>query len=495
MKITARTITLSVTLLASTAVLTTTYMNCNRPTSGVGKVSSDVDISSYPHSSNFVDGSVHGPVYKNNPTVCQACHGADLTGGTANVSCVACHATHGSNPTTCIDCHLKDKPAASHTLVTADCAACHTYTTGAFAKLPGSTSDFSASGHADPTGPFSAHNSQNCARCHNLAGYKDYIGDDGSTEFLVDGTTFTAPGPLDCTACHNSKTQNYINNGVTLMSASGMPVTAGREGFCVACHLGRTGEGKLKVDAAIAGQDPNTKLTGTYTYPQWPGNSAVGGTLSAATNRAAAITPHYFPAAIVQYGHDAGVGYEYGGNYATKNPHVTGFNTCIGCHDPHTTIVKFNSCKTCHSNVNSLADLRNIRLHSTPDYDGDGDITEGVASELEGVKAKLLQAIQNYAAGAYVGVPIYYNADEGQKKFVTAPGGTTSYPGTNYTPLLLKATFNYALADHDPGAFAHNSRYIIELLYDSIKDLNDNGLDNGAHGNKVDMTNMYRPNP
>jgi hypothetical protein len=286
-----------------------------------------------------------------------------------------------------------------------------------------------------------------------------------------------------------------MTSGVTLRSASGLAVTAGREGFCVACHLGRTGEGKLKIDAAIAGQPANTKLTGTYTYAQWPGNSVAGGTISSTTNRAAAITPHYFPGAIVQYGSDAGAGYEYGGSYTSKNPHVNGFNTCIGCHDPHTTAVKITSCKTCHANVNVLADTRNIRIHSTPDYDGDGNTTVGVYSEVEGVKAKLLQAIQNYAAGSYIGVPIFYNAAAGQKKFVTTDGGTTSYPSANYTPLLLKATFNYALADHDGGGYAHNSRYIIQLLYDSIKDLNDNGLDNGVHGNKVDMTGMYRPNP
>ena len=280
------------------------------------------------------------------------------------------------------------------------------------------------------------------------------------------------------------------------MSTSGDAVLAGREGYCIACHFGRTGEGKLKVDAAITGQGANTKLTGTYTYVQWPGNNLPGGTVSAATNRAAAIAPHYFPAAIVQYGHDAEAGYEYSGNaYARKNPHVDGFNTCVGCHDPHTTEVKVTSCKACHDNVNTVADLKNIRLHASPDYDGDGNITEGVAAELEGVKAKLLQAIQNYAAGSYIGVPIYYNATAGQKKFVTTDGGTTSYPAANYTPLLLKATYNYALADHDRGSYAHNSRYIIQLLYDSMKDLNDNGLDNGVHGNKVDMSNMYRPNP
>jgi hypothetical protein len=35
----------------------------------------------------------------------------------------------------------------------------------------------------------------------------------------------------------------------------------------------------------------------------------------------------------------------------------------------------------------------------------------------------------------------------------------------------LKAAYNYQYATKDPGAFAHNGKYIIQLLYDSLADL------------------------
>jgi predicted CXXCH cytochrome family protein len=41
-----------------------------------------------------------------------------------------------------------------------------------------------------------------------------------------------------------------------------------------------------------------------------------------------------------------------------------------------------------------------------------------------------------------------------------------------WTARLLRATYNFQLATKDPGAFAHNAKYIIELLYDSIQDVN-----------------------
>ena len=37
---------------------------------------------------------------------------------------------------------------------------------------------------------------------------------------------------------------------------------------------------------------------------------------------------------------------------------------------------------------------------------------------------------------------------------------------------LLKAAYNYQVATKDPNNFAHNGKYVIELLYDSIEDLN-----------------------
>ncbi len=46
---------------------------------------------------------------------------------------------------------------------------------------------------------------------------------------------------------------------------------------------------------------------------------------------------------------------------------------------------------------------------------------------------------------------------------------------------LNRAYYNYIYVVKDPGAFAHNDKYAIQILYDSLEDL-------GA-----DMTGIVRP--
>jgi hypothetical protein len=36
---------------------------------------------------------------------------------------------------------------------------------------------------------------------------------------------------------------------------------------------------------------------------------------------------------------------------------------------------------------------------------------------------------------------------------------------------LLRAAYNYQWVQKDPGAFAHNGKYILQVLYDSIADI------------------------
>jgi hypothetical protein len=41
----------------------------------------------------------------------------------------------------------------------------------------------------------------------------------------------------------------------------------------------------------------------------------------------------------------------------------------------------------------------------------------------------------------------------------------------SWTPRLLKAAYNYQLVTKDPGAYAHNPVYAMQLLYDSLESL------------------------
>jgi hypothetical protein len=200
---------------------------------------------------------------------------------------------------------------------------------------------------------------------------------------------------------------------------------------------------------------------------------------------------HYFAAAATLYGSVTKGGYEYDGkSYNLKFAHVDGMDTCVACHDTHTLQVKIDTCKTCHTNVNTVADLQNIRMNgSGMDYNGNGNTTEGIAKEIEGLQAMLLTAIQTYgkevnkAQIAYdpVNYPYFYADANGNG---TVDSGEKAY--ASWTPRLLEAAYNYQLVVKDPGAFAHNAKYTIQLMYDSIDNLN------GALTTKVDLSKAVR---
>ncbi len=55
-------------------------------------------------------------------------------------------------------------------------------------------------------------------------------------------------------------------------------------------------------------------------------------------------------------------------------------------------------CAQCHEGVKTVDDLKNVRMvSSAKDYDGDGDVKEGMAKEIEGLQAILYAEIQKYA--------------------------------------------------------------------------------------------------
>lgn len=138
------------------------------------------------------------------------------------------------------------------------------------------------------------------------------------------------------------------------------------------------------------------------------------------------------------------------------------FDSCNECHDAHALVVKVESCSACHLGVRTEADLANIRT-SNIDYDGDGDVVEGLSGEIETMAARLLIAMQIYTAQTD-GVGLI-DHDGG---FVDEAG--ESY--TTWTPRLLQAAYNYLYTAKDPGGYSHNGEYLIQLLYDdSLEDI------------------------
>jgi hypothetical protein len=300
-----------------------------------------------------------------------------------------------------------------------------------------------------------------CAKCHATTGYQDFLGADGSAAGKVDKAHPPANG-VECVACHNPVTLNKTS----VVFPSGHEVTGlGDESRCMECHQGR--ESKVSVDKQIA----DFKVTDMDAVVP-PMKNADGEDVPFGFRNV-----HYFAAAATQYGTEAKGGYEYDGQlYDGKFRHPAPYDTCNGCHNQHTLELRLDECATCHAGVKTVDDLAKIRMNgSLMDYDGDGDAKEGVSSEVTGLQEKLLTAIQAYAKevakadivydpAAY---PYFFGDDNADGKHNE---GETAYPA--WTARLLKAAYNYQVASKDPGKFAHNAKYVAQLMYDSISDLN-----------------------
>jgi hypothetical protein len=304
-----------------------------------------------------------------------------------------------------------------------------------------------------------------CAKCHSTAGYMDFLGADGSEAGKVDKAVAVPPNPgIQCDACHNE-----VANAMTSVKfPSGVEITGlGPEARCMQCHQGR--ESKVSLD----------KLFETLKVED------VDATYAPVVNDGVTTTLgfrniHYFPAAATLYGSMVHGGYEYEGKtYDAKNTHVEGYDTCVGCHNSHTLEIKVEECAKCHEGVTSAEDLKKVRMiASAKDYDGDGNVEEGMAEELAGMQEILYAEIQKYAkdkAGAGIAYdaatyPYFLlDADGDGKGDVNDKGAAVGY--NKWTPRLLKAAYNYQLSVKDPGAFAHGNKYIVQLLFDSIEDL------------------------
>lgn len=307
-----------------------------------------------------------------------------------------------------------------------------------------------------------------CAKCHSSVGYQDFLGADGSKAGVVDAAA-PVTTVIDCVACHNSA----ASRTTSVVFPSGLEVAnLGGEFRCMDCHQGL--ESKASVDAQIE----------AFGLAEADLDKVVAPMVDAAkkvTTTFGFISIHYAAAAATQYGALAQGGYEYEGmSYDGQFLHPAPFDTCIGCHDAHSLELNLETCATCHAGVKTVEDLAGIRMAgSLMDYDGDGDVKEGIGEEFAGLQEKLYAAIQAYAQEV-IEAPVVYDAGTYPYWFVDTNGDGKAdadelkFPNQyrSWTARLLKAAYNYQLSVKDPGAFTHNAKYVIQLMHDSIADLN-----------------------
>ncbi len=311
-------------------------------------------------------------------------------------------------------------------------------------------SDWFRSAHADAAAEAFRHWDEDeeirpaCAKCHSGEGFRAFHGLDGSERGVVEGPIDTG-GVVDCGTCHHPGLSEITE--IRFPSGLMHPVQ-GVEASCMTCHQGRTAG--TDVAAATEGMEadtPNAELR--------------------------FINPHYATAAATWLGGYGGAGYHYEGrDYSGRFFHARPVSSCNSCHEPHTLEIEFEPCTTCHQ-AETPQDIRLTRQS----YDGSGDTSVGIRSDIRSNAALLLDMIESYAdtvAGAplvYDGTryPYFFADANGDGVIDEAEGRAVAY--NSWTPRSLRTAYNWKLVTADPGNYAHNPYYILELLYDSIEDL------------------------
>ncbi len=293
-----------------------------------------------------------------------------------------------------------------------------------------------------------------CSKCHSAT---------GMPFFLKEGVTASQPtaNGLNCATCHNDLKEFTIYEVKQVTFPSGAVLVSSNDdlksNLCITCHQGR--ESTTSVN----------RLIGTI------GDDEV-------SDKLRFLNIHYFAAGATLFGTEAKGAYEYAGQtYLGRNEHVGAFNSCVECHNIHSQEVVVEECADCHENVKSKEDLPNIRNTDDPtvDYDGDGDSTEGIANEIATMRDAVYVALQAYAKDK-VGTPIVYSVssypyfftDANDNGVVDGDEAATRY--ATWSPRLLRAAYNYQYSQKDPGAFAHNGKYVVQILYDTLNDLGGN---------------------
>jgi predicted CXXCH cytochrome family protein len=324
------------------------------------------------------------------------------------------------------------------------------------------TMDWWGSGHADskalaftnwdadtpPQVPVS------CAKCHSGNGFLDYIGQDGSTPMVVDQPA-AVDSVVSCDVCHNEKA-NALNL-VEFPSGAQANFNHGNAS-CGTCHSGLDSGSKIDI------------TTSGYSGDDLVPNSTF-------------ITPHYSFSAATWLGSETHGGYEYSGNtYVGRFEHENGVQTCTQCHDPHSLQIRENTinnkaelCAVCHPNVKSFTDYRDINMESI-DYDGNGKV-EGLFYEIEGLRSILLKSMQQYSIDK-LGIGIgwtdtypYLFIDTNKDGNISQEEAVFANAYKDFTPRIMKAAFNFQFSIKEPAGYVHNGKYVIQLLYDSIKDI------------------------
>ncbi len=295
--------------------------------------------------------------------------------------------------------------------------------------------------------------SGSCSKCHSAEGIP-FLHKEGVS------VTQEAANGMMCTTCHDVSAgfpARYAFDSATFPNGAEISYGDGVDSnLCIQCHQGRSYGGA--VDDATEGI----------------GDDELGGRF---------LNIHYFAAGATLFGNETNGIYEYEGKtYVGQNMHAFGSgnkNLCTDCHATHELEVKYDTCG-CHGGITGPDDLQDIRWATTPDYNGNGNTTEGVYYEIMGLADDVYAGMQAYATAHPDTDDIVYDSHSYPYWF---NGEGARY--STWTPRLARAAYNYQYAQKDPGGFAHNNKYVGQALYDNLADLEASEYADGLTTGKI----------
>ncbi len=394
--------------------------------------------------------------HKANDVTCQNCHDPSNTGHYTvaepepDPTCIgACHTAdykpkHFEGFSAIIVSPYETTPGKGQYVSARDtCASCHRH--GDSSSPIGSANsairtEWAGSAHADVLGEawkhykWKAPSLAACQRCHTTAGFVNLMTGESPNTWAA---TDTAQEVLTCRGCHTNTTGTVRDPG-RFKFGNISTMDAGKSNLCVRCHSG--------MDNQLAIKNSFANFTST-----------------------AMITLHYLGAGGMVFNTN---GYQFDGKTYAESTHSTIVGTdnegpCVTCHMDATlpgkghafgvvsyaggvidTIRTQTACDTCHglNNVSSIS-----------------------PAALETSKAAFNAAMGDFSAAITAkGITI-----SAIYPYFTVPGNDWDAISiantTGHGKDVMGACANYNFLLHEPGAYAHNHSYAMQLIYDSIE--------------------------
>ncbi len=333
----------------------------------------------------------------------------------------------------------------------ADCLKCHSSTSPAYALL-NARMGYDASVHKN-LGDAPYANGAGCQVCHTNEGFID-----AAAGKKIDASAFVQyPSPPGCFTCHEPHETGDLRLRTTapVTLPSGKVFDVGEGNLCAACHHARDTAANLvvatpanKVGArwGIHHSPQADMVAGTNGY-QYPGKT-YGSSAHKDVITDGCVDCHMsLPAGR------AGFSPEVGGH---------SFNIAGEVHE--SLVLNTTGCISCHKDIRQVPGRDVYNVIAPEDYDIDGR-KEPTMDEVQGLLDRL---VNKRGTGLLQRLPAPLYSPDGT--FVTSSS-------TAIRSLAeMGALYNYQFVVSDASRGIHNTKYAIQLLYDSIQGL-DPGFD------------------